>query len=54
MDIEDVDITFTEGYRCIVAVHRKCGAVVERFSLSEALATIVSAVEASDHGCEPS
>jgi hypothetical protein len=52
MDIEDVDITFDEGY--IVAVHRKCSAVVERFSLSEALATIVSSVEASDHGCEPS
>jgi len=52
MDIEDVDISFSEGY--LVAVHRKCGAVVEQFSLSVDLSTIVSSVEACDHECEPS
>lgn len=51
MDIEDVDITLGEG-GYLVAVHRACGAVVEQFSLSVGLATILADVEGSDHECD--
>lgn len=50
MDIEDVDITYGDGW--IVALHRACGETIEHYSLWVSLETIVSDVEGSEHECD--